>query len=168
MPIKGTKDKQSITTDGKLTQKIIGGVTIRMAKTITDDRGTVCEIFNPAWNFHPDPLVFIYQVSIRPGKIKGWVKHLTYDDRSFVSRGTIKFVLYDDRKDSPTYKMLNVLYFDDHNRGLITIPRGVIHALQNVGTEDAYFYNMPTRAYQHNDPDKYRFSLDSDKIPYKF
>lgn len=168
MSLIGKKDQQSITQEGKLTQELIEGVKIRMAKTITDDRGTVCEIFNPAWDFHPDPLVFIYQVTIRPGKIKGWVKHTTYDDRSFISKGTIKVVLFDDREDSPTYKKLTVHYFDDHNRGLIIIPKGVIHALQNVGSEDAYFYNMPTKAYNHADPDKYRYPLDSAKIPYTF
>jgi dTDP-4-dehydrorhamnose 3,5-epimerase len=168
MPIIGVKDIQTVTPEGELVEKRIEGVNIRYAKTITDDRGTVCEMFSTDWGFHPDPLVFVYQVSIRPGKVKGWVVHRTYDDRAFVSRGTIKFALYDDRPDSPTYKMLNILYFDDHNRALVTIPRGVFHALQNVGTEDAYFYNMPTKGYQHADPDKERLPLNTDKIPYSF
>lgn len=168
MPIKGKRDVQTVTPDGESTQKLINGLAIRPAKTIADDRGTICEMYSADWGYHPDPLVYVYQITIRPGAIKGWVVHRTYDDRGFVSRGSIKFVLYDDRKDSPTFGMLNVLYFDEHNRCLITIPRGVFHALQNVGIEDAYFYNMPSATYHHENPDKERLPVDTDKIPYKF
>ena len=168
MPIKGRKDKQTVNSEGKSVQKLIEGVKIRTAKTVTDDRGTVCEMFSIDWNFHPEPLVFAYQVTIRPKVIKGWVVHRSYDDRTFVSRGTIKFVLYDDRPKSPTYKSINIFHFDEYNRALITIPRGVFHALQNVGKDDAYFYNMPTKTYNHASPDKERLPINTKLIPYRF
>jgi len=53
------------------------------------------------------PLTYVYQFSIRPGKVKGWHIHRLHDDRIFLSRGTAKVVLFDERKDSPTYGMLN-------------------------------------------------------------
>jgi hypothetical protein len=77
--------------------------------------------------------------------------HYQQDDRVFVSQGTLKIVLYDPRETSPTYGMLSELCVSEHNRGLLLIPRGVYHALQNVGTTDVMFINMPTRAYNHAD-----------------
>ena len=41
-------------------------------------------------------------------------------------------------------------------------------AVKNIGNTDAYFVNMPTRPYSHEDPDKYRLPLRNDRIPYAF
>lgn len=162
------QDKQTVTPQGQSLQELITGVRVRYAVTHPDDRGTLTEVYNSAWDFSDAPLVYVYQATIRPGKVKGWVKHLLQDDRVFTSRGTIKWALYDDRADSPTYKALNVIYMSEHNRGLVLIPRGVYHAAQNVGHTDALFMNMPTRAYNHADPDKYRLPPNNDLIPYRF
>jgi dTDP-4-dehydrorhamnose 3,5-epimerase len=141
---------------------------MRKATTISDHRGTVCEIYDTRWNLFKEPVVFVYQVTIRPKQIKGWVVHRNSADRTFVSQGTIKFVLYDDRPESPTYKMLNVHYLSEYERGFISIPAGVFHALENVGETDALFINMPTKGYDHADPDKHRLPLENDVIPYSF
>ena len=50
----------------------------------------------------------------------------------------------------------------------MVIPRGVFHAHVNVGRTDALLVSMPTRAYDHTDPDVYRLPLDTDLIPYRF
>lgn len=162
------KDGQTVTPEGKPTKPMIDGVRIRWATTHPDDRGSVCEIFNPAWGFHEAPLVYVYTAMIRPNKIKGWVVHREQDDRLFVSQGTLRFVLYDDRKDSPTHKMLNEIFIGEQSRALIIIPAGVYHALQNVGRTDAVFVNVPTKAYNHANPDKYRLPIHNDLIPYRF
>ncbi len=162
------KDKQSVDADWQSVKPQIHGVNIKLLPTIPDDRGTLCEMYRPAWGVHPDPLVYVYQVTIRPGQIKGWVKHANQDDRIFVSMGTAQVVLYDDRPDSPTKGMLNEFFFSNLNRGLFTIPAGVWHALRAVGTEDVLFINMPNRAYEYADPDKYRLPLNNDVIPFKF
>jgi dTDP-4-dehydrorhamnose 3,5-epimerase len=161
-------DQQTVTSDGETVVPRIDGVRLRPAKTLPDDRGELCEVFDPAWGFHEDPLVYVYQVSIRPGKIKGWVVHREQDDRLFISLGTIKIVLYDDRAESPTHGMVNEIYLGERNRALINIPRGVYHAIQNVGLTDAYFINMPTRAFNHARPDKLRLPIDTEQIPYRF
>lgn len=168
MTIVPRKDTQTVTPEGQSTAPLIDGVQLRAAVTIPDARGTICEIYNPAWNFSDAPLVYVYQITVRPGRIKGWVVHREQDDRLFISQGTLRIVLYDDRADSPTYKMLNELFLSDLNRGLVFIPRGVYHAIQNVGHTDALFINMPTRAYNHANPDKYRLPLENDVIPYRF
>jgi dTDP-4-dehydrorhamnose 3,5-epimerase len=162
------KDVQTVTADGEIVAPLIEGVRIRPAITHSDARGTVCEIYNPAWGILEAPLVYVYQTTIRPRRVKGWVLHREQDDRLFFSLGTVKIVLYDDRPGSPTHKMLNEIHLGGYNRGLITIPRGVYHALENVGETDVLFINMPTRPYNHADPDKYRLPLDTDLIPYRF
>jgi dTDP-4-dehydrorhamnose 3,5-epimerase len=105
-------------------------------------------------------------VTIRPQQVKGWVLHRTYSDRLFFSFGTTKVALYDDREGSPTRGMVNVLHFGDHNRSHLVIPPGVWHAMKAVGANDSIFVNCPTRAYNHEDPDKWSLPRDTDQIPY--
>ncbi len=163
-----TPDRQTVTPQGQIIQPLIEGVRVRLAITHPDDRGDLCEVFSTAWGFDDEPMVYAYFASVRPGKTKGWVKHLLQADRLFMALGSFRVVLYDDRPDSPTYQKLNVLNFSDRKRGLVRIPPGVFHAVQNVGHEDAHFVNSPTRAYNHAQPDKYRLPLDTPLIPFSF
>jgi dTDP-4-dehydrorhamnose 3,5-epimerase len=163
-----TKFEQTVTPEGKRIGELIDGVVTRQSVTHPDERGTLCEIFNPAWDLSDDPLVYVYQITIRPGQVKGFVLHKTYSDRLFFSFGTVKVVLYDDREGSPTRGMLNELHFSEHNRGNLVIPPGVWHAVKNVGTTDSVMVNCPTRPYTHDDPDKWALPRDSDLIPYRF
>jgi len=162
------KDRQTVTPDGLSIAPLIDGVVIQSSKTHEDERGTLCEIYSPHRPPHPAPLVYVYQFTIRPGKIKGWHEHHLHDDRIFISQGHVKVVLYDSRPDSPTYQMINEIYRTELDRTLMVIPARVFHAHQNVGSTDALFVSMPTRAYQHDDPDVYRLPIDNDQIPYKF
>jgi dTDP-4-dehydrorhamnose 3,5-epimerase len=163
-----TKFPQTVTPEGERVDELIDGVVLRQSVTHPDERGTVCEIYNPLWGLSDEPLVYVYQITIRPGQVKGFVLHKTYSDRLFFSSGTVKAVLYDDREDSPTHGMLNELHFSDHNRSNLVIPPGVWHAMKNVGTTDALFVNCPTKPYNHEDPDKWSLPKDSDLIPYSF
>ena len=162
------KDQQTVTPDGASITPRIDGLHIRPAHTIEDRRGEVVEIYRLTWNFHPDPLVFVYQITVRPHAIKGWAIHRKQDDRVYTCLGVTRWVFYDNRPESPTYQLLNDFTFSDRNRALLAIPAGVFHAVQNVGQSDAIFINMPTRPYDHADPDKYRLPLTNDLIPFKF
>jgi dTDP-4-dehydrorhamnose 3,5-epimerase len=161
-------DQQTVTASGQRTLELIDGVRVREAVTQIDERGTLCEIYDPAWGFSDAPLVYVYQTTVRPQTAKGWVAHEHQDDRLFVSAGTLKLVLYDDRADSPTYGRLNELFLSGERRGIVGIPRRVFHAVANVGTDDALFINMPTAPYRHEQPDKRRLPLDTPLIPYSF
>src|SRR5581483_1078430 len=99
------KDVQTVTSEGHSIHKLIDGVVLQSSTTHIDDRGTLCEIFSPHRAVHPAPLVYVYQFTIRPGKIKGWHVHHLHDDRIFISQGQVRVVLYDDRPQSPTYRM---------------------------------------------------------------
>jgi dTDP-4-dehydrorhamnose 3,5-epimerase len=164
----GVKDKATVSAEGEALSSRIDGVVIHRRPLLEDDRGELVEIYNPAWGIHPAPLVYAYLIGIRPGRAKGWVLHAKQDDRLFILQGTVRIGLFDNRPNSPTYRMLNVFVMGDRNRGLITIPQGVFHAIKNIGTGDAFFLNLPTRAYDHADPDKYRLPLENDLIPFSF
>ncbi len=135
---------------------------------IADKRGEITEMYDPRWGLSPDPLVFVYYVVLRPGMIKGWVQHKDQTDRLFMASGVVRWVFFDNRPASPTYKMLNQLVCGERNRTLVILPPGIAHAVQNIGTVEATFINMPNRPYNHDDPDKYRFPLKNDLIPFDF
>ncbi len=161
------KDVQ-LATEAGARRELIHGMRIREARTIADDRGTVCVAYDPRWGFSDEPMVYSYEVTIRPGAVKGWIMHETYDDRLFLAAGTVKWVMYDDRPESPTRGRLSELYFDEHHRSLLLIPRGVWHAVQSVGDVDSRMVNFPTAPYDYEDPDKTRLPLDTERIPYRF
>jgi dTDP-4-dehydrorhamnose 3,5-epimerase len=162
------KDPPLATPDGELVGPRIHGMNFRRMRALEDERGDLTELYRPAWGFHPDPLVFVYRVSLRPGYIRGWVVHRKQEDRIVTTDGALTWAFFDDRPDSPTYKLLNVLTFSPLNRTLFNIPIGVYHAVKNVGHVDAVFINMPNRAYDHADPDKFRLPLKNDLIPFDF
>ena len=164
----GKKDIQSVTRAGESTHHLIDGVMFKELPTHVDDRGVVFELFDERWGWQGDPLVYSYCFTVRPNKVKGWAVHAKHIDRYYVMFGEMLAVLYDAREDSPTYGMVNEIYLSEHNRRLVTIPIGVWHADQNVGTKDVIGINFPTRPYEHEDPDKYRLSVGTEKIPYTF
>lgn len=163
------KDVQTVRADGTLVRELIEGVEIRELRVQQDERGTTTEIYSERWDYFPDPIGHIVRVGIQPGKVKGWSKHINSTDRGSVIQGTVKVVLFDDRKNSSTNGMINELCFGPAHPAIFTIPNGVFHAVQNVGTDFALMLVMPTNPFDHEDPDKYRLSPDTtDYIPYRF
>ncbi|MBN8596435.1 MAG: dTDP-4-dehydrorhamnose 3,5-epimerase family protein [Planctomycetes bacterium] len=166
--IQGKRDGATVTAEGKRISKLIDGVIVRHATTHADERGELCEIYDPAWGITPEAMVYCYLTVVRAGKVKGWVYHEDQIDRLFVATGALKVVLFDRRKDSPTHGMVNEFTLGERNRGLVVIPKQVLHAVHNVGTTEATFVNLPSRPYNHAKPDKFRVAFDSPEIPYTF
>lgn len=166
--VEPTKDQQSITPDGKRLDPRIDGLLIRRLTPQEDERGELIEMYREDWGLHPAPVTQVYQAMVRPGAIKGWVMHKKQEDRIYICRGVLRWAFFDDRDDSPTSRMLNVFTFSDRTRALIVTPRGVWHAVKNIGQEEAVFINMPTRAYDYADPDKFRLPIKNDLIPFAF
>ena len=160
-------DVSTVTPEGERIEQRIEGVRVRPAVVHSDERGSVTEIYSESWDFSDDPLVYVYQVTIRVGQTKGWVVHFEQDDRMFFDDGAVKVVLYDARKPSSTFGLVNELFFGSANRALLRIPVGVFHAVVNIGESEARFVNCPTRPYRHANPDKARLPLDTDAIPYR-
>jgi dTDP-4-dehydrorhamnose 3,5-epimerase len=160
------RDPQTVTPDGKRLTKAIDGVRIRQAVTQTDERGSLCEVYDARWGFTEEPIVYVYTVNIPPGQRRGWVVHAEQDDRMFISRGSVKVVLYDARPASPTFRLVQEIFSGEFERTLLRIPAGVFHGVVNIGQTDVEFVNMPTRPYLHEQPDKYRLPDTTDAIPY--
>ena len=161
-------DRQTVTPSGERVDPLPAGVTFHDVTTHVDDRGSVCEMFDPRWGWHPDPLVFVYTFTIRPGWVKGWGMHRRHDDRYFLLAGEMEAVLYDPREDSPTRGLVAKVVLSTYRRRLMSIPAGVWHADRNIGASDCVVVNFPTIQYDHAAPDKVRLPIDTDQIPYRF
>lgn len=162
------KDKQTVNESGEKISSRIKDLILKKLPVLEDKRGELIEIFRPSWGISSDPLVYAYQVLARPGSIRGWVVHKKQDDRLFCSIGVLRWAFFDARPESPTYKMLNEFTVGVRNPVLLIIPKGVFHAVKNIGQTDAIFINLPTRAYEHADPDKFRLPIKNDLIPFDF
>ena len=166
--ISNLQDEQSVTPEGKRVAPLPEGMTFKKLTTHVDDRGVVCELYDPRWGWHKDPLVFTYFFTLRPGHTKGWGLHKLHEDRYAIVYGEVEFVLYDAREESGTFGLVAKVVLSEYDRCLMNIPAGIWHANTNIGTKDAVIVNFPTQPYDHENPDKYRLPLDTDKIPYKF
>jgi len=161
-----TQDPQTVTSAGEKVTPLIHGVLQRKSVVHTDGRGELGEIYDPRWGLIDDPLVYAYYSMIRPGAVKGWVYHRLQSDRFYVISGFLKVVLFDPRAGSPTKGMINELFITERDRSLLVIPPLVVHAVENIGTIDCFQLNLPTVAYNHVTPDKYR--VPPDAVPYQF
>ena len=98
----GSPEPQTVTPEGERIAEFIDGVQLRPAITHSDERGSLTEVYDPAWDVTDDPLVYVYESRIHPGQKKGWIVHFEQDDRLFFSVGSAKVVMYDARTASPT------------------------------------------------------------------
>jgi dTDP-4-dehydrorhamnose 3,5-epimerase len=159
------RDSRTVTDDGQRLEPLPEGVQLRDLVTHADHRGTVCELFDPRWGVQPDPMVFAYMFTIRPGLAKGWGVHREHHDRYAFLSGELELVLYDEREDASTRGLTATLVLSELRRRLVTIPPGVWHAERNIGRTDVAVVNFPTTPYDHGEPDKYRLPLDTDELP---
>jgi dTDP-4-dehydrorhamnose 3,5-epimerase len=162
------KDGQTVSPDGKSLRRLTEGVVFRDLPTHTDDRGSVMEMLDPRWGWHPDPIVFAYCFTIRPGYVKGWNLHKLHEDRYCLLQGEMELVLYDPRPESKTCGEVCTIVLSANQRRIVNVPRNVWHADHSIGSADALVVNFPTMQYDHANPDKYRLPIDSDLIPHKF
>lgn len=162
------QDQRTVDDNRRSIAPLLDGMSVREGIRHDDDRGSVTEIYDPRWNWHPDPLVFSYVFTIRPGLVKGWGLHKLHEDRYFVISGELELVLYDPRPDSSTFGKICKVYLSGMRPRLVNVPKFVWHADRNIGTTDVVVVNFPTIQYDHSKPDKYRLPLDTDLIPHSF
>ena len=162
------RDEQTVTPEGATLAPLLHGMSIHRSVTHTDDRGTLTEMLDSRWSEYPDPIAYVYYITERPGHAKGWALHKEHEDRYFLIRGEVEFACYDVRPDSPTLGQVCYLVLSERDHFVVNIPIGVWHATRCLGTEDAIIVNMPTKPYDHANPDKYRLPLDTPLIPFSF
>ncbi len=160
-------DEPSVDDAGRRRKVGIDGVRLHMLGPLqADHRGSLLEVLDMRHPFWDEPIVYAYRISIRPARIKGWGMHKLQADRYLTLAGRLRVVLYDGRTQSPTYRQLAEFQFTDETPGLLLIPPGVWHADQNTGDRDAVLLNFPTRAYDRDQPDKYRIDVTGGEIPF--
>src|SRR6188508_1541327 len=84
------KDRQTVTPEGRPLRGLTEGVMLRDLPTQVDERGSVVELFDLRWKWHPEPLVFAYSFTIRPGYVKGWNLHAEHEDRYCLLQGEME------------------------------------------------------------------------------
>lgn len=144
----------------------IDGVLLHRLSPLADHRGSLARVLDTRDPFWSEPIVYAYEVMIRPGRIKGWGMHELQTDRYFLGCGQVRVALYDGRSDSASFERVEQFFFTETTPGLLLIPPGVWHADQNWGETDARLINFPTRAYDHANPDKFRIDPHSGQIPF--
>jgi dTDP-4-dehydrorhamnose 3,5-epimerase len=161
-------DRDDPTVDARGERLTTGIQGVRYSRLVSqvDHRGSLTEVVNGANDFWDEPIVYSYCFTIRPGRIKAWGMHKLQADRYFIAAGHVRVVLYDGRTASPTFGQFAEFHLTEESRGLLLIPPGVWHGDQNYGSKDAAVLNFPTRAFNREDPDKYRIDPHSNTIPF--
>jgi len=149
-------------------QKTIDGVRVREVRNVQKGRGLLTEIFRSDWRLDDGVVDQVFQVALGPWEVTAWHVHRRTLDRLFVNRGAVRIVLYDARASSPTHGQVNEFRFGEQRPGLLLIPAGVWHGVQNLRDEPGGILNLVDRAYSYRDPDHWRLPLDSPRIPFSF
>ena len=127
----------------------INDVIVRPLRKFDDPRGWLTELFRhdelPA-EFFP---VMSYISSTLPGVTRGPHEHVHQADLfCFMGPSNFKMRMWDNRPDSSTYQAVMTLVVGQDNPQTIVVPKGVVHAYQNIGDTDGIVINCPNRLYR--------------------
>jgi dTDP-4-dehydrorhamnose 3,5-epimerase len=130
----------------------IRGVIVKPLSKFNDSRGWLTELFrNDEWpdEFRP---VMAYISSTIPGVTRGPHEHFDQADLfCFLGPSNFKLRMWDNRADSETFGNVITLVVGQDNPSAVLIPKGVVHAYQNVGGVDGIVINCPNRLYMGED-----------------
>jgi dTDP-4-dehydrorhamnose 3,5-epimerase len=144
---------------------MIAGVTVKELRVIPDERGRLMEILRS------DDACFqhfgqVYATTTYPHVVKAWHYHKIQTDNVTVVKGMLKLVLYDPRDGSPTKGEINEFFIGEHNPQLVQIPPEIYHGWMCISEQEAIAINIPTEAYNREQPDEYRVHPHENDIPY--
>ena len=126
----------------------IADVVIYTLKKFYDERGWLAELFRHDEldsEFYP---VMSYISFTRSGVQRGPHEHVDQADLfCFIGPSTFKMRMWDNRPDSPTFNYIMTLYLGEDDARAVVVPKGVVHAYQNIGTADGMVINCPNRLY---------------------
>ena len=160
------RDRPTVDPQGRALAESIEGVIFERLAPLADHRGSLMPFLDVRDEFWSEPVVYGYEIMIRPGRIKGWGMHERQTDRYLVATANVRIALYDGRSDQESHGRIAEFFFTEATPGLLAIPPGVWHADQNWGKTDAHIVNFPTHPFDHADPDKFRIDPHSDVIPF--
>ena len=110
----------------KTTDLGISDAKILRLQELTDERGTLLELFRADWDIAPTPLQWNMVVS-QPNSLRGVHVHLDHADYLFVAAGCMYLGLHDVRPWSPTYGVARLISITGDERSVALVPPGVLH-----------------------------------------
>ena len=168
-PLPGaTKDDQSVTADWTVLQEPIDGVQLIEVRNVIANSGHTTEVLRRDWFGGGVEIDQVFQVTLGAHGVSAWHVHMDTTDRLFVNAGQVKIALYDSRPQSRTLGLVNEFRVGDRRPGLVVIPPGVWHGVQNLSTDLSCFVNLFNRPYDYDNPDEWRLPPDTPEIPYRF
>jgi dTDP-4-dehydrorhamnose 3,5-epimerase len=144
----------------------IKGVVIRNLLKLADSRGWLTELFRNDDLFPEFYPAMAYLSLTVPGLTRGPHEHVDQADLfCFIGPSNFKLRMWDNRKDSETFQGVTTLMVGQDNPVSVLVPRGVVHAYQNVGDVDGLVINCPNRLYKgegrKEDVDEIRHESDA-------
>jgi len=127
----------------------IKDVVVRDLRKFTDERGWLSELFRKD-DLEPEFFpVMAYISATLPGVTRGPRDHQDQADLFyFIGPSNFKLRMWDNCIDSSTYRKMMTLIVGEDDPKAVLIPKGVVHAYQDVGTVDGIVINCPNRLYQ--------------------
>jgi dTDP-4-dehydrorhamnose 3,5-epimerase len=126
----------------------ISDVVVRDLRRFGDRRGWLCELFRQDEldaEFFP---AMAYISSTTPDVARGPHEHVDQADLfCFPGPSNFKLRMWDNRPDSPTFGNVMTLIIGADDPKAVLVPKGVVHAYQNIGAVDGIVLNCPNRLY---------------------
>ncbi len=126
----------------------IENVIVYPLKKFVDERGWLAELFRHdelTEEFYP---AMAYLSITEPDTQRGPHEHIDQADLfCFIGTSNFKLRLWDNRENSPTFKNVMTLFVGADNPQAVIIPKGVVHAYKNVGSEKGKVINCPNRLF---------------------
>jgi len=126
----------------------VEGVVVKALRKFVDERGWLSELFRHdelAEEFYP---TMAYISVTEPGVRRGPHEHVDQADLfCFIGPSNFKIRVWDNRADSPTYRNVTTVYGGADNPVSVLVPKGVVHAYQNVGSVPGVVINCPNRLF---------------------
>lgn len=126
----------------------IKDVVVRALRRFNDERGWLTELFRHDELTREFLPVMAYISSTMPGVKRGPHEHNDQADLfCFLGPSNFKLRMWDNRPTSPTFRHVMTLVVGEVDPKAVLIPKGVVHAYQNVGDVDGIVINCPNRLY---------------------
>src|SRR5437667_6510383 len=157
------------TSNSKFNAGHIHGVIVRDLRKFVDERGWLAELFRHddlEAEFYP---AMSYISSTQAGVTRGPHEHVDQADLfCFIGPSNFKLRMWDNRPCSPTFRRVMTLVVGADNPKAVIVPKGVVHAYQNIGDADGIVINFPNRLYagegRRKPVDEIRHEDDADTI----
>lgn len=156
--------KKEMFTKGKIQDVVVYPI-----RKFVDERGWLAELFRHDEldeEFYP---TMAYISLTEPNTQRGPHEHVDQADLfCFIGPSNFKLRLWDNREDSPTYNYVMTMFVGADDHQAVIIPKGVVHAYKNIGSEKGMVINCPNRLYmgegKKEEIDEIRHEDDPDTI----